>query len=192
MCLSPITLWRKTATIDGKKTDVVPCGKCVQCLKRRANHWTFRLTQELKVATSSCFLTLTYEDVPLTNNGLPTLQKSDFQRFMKRLRKISKGSLKYYACGEYGTRTQRPHYHMILFNLELDMLHPDKLRAIWKHGHVDVGKCEMSSIAYVTGYVVKGKFKPLDACQETGLIDDRIPEFSLMSKKLGMSFLTPS
>lgn len=189
--MSPITLWRKNATMDGRKTDVVPCGKCVKCLKRRANHWTFRLSQELKHATSACFLTLTYEQAPITDNGLPTLVKSDFQKFMKRLRKKSRSSLKYYACGEYGTRTQRPHYHMILFNLEKHLINLETITSIWAHGHIDVKPVQMACIAYVTGYVVKGKFERLDPCKETGLLDDRLPEFSLMSKKLGMSFLTP-
>ena len=168
--------------MDGKKTDVVPCGKCVECLKRRANHWTFRLSQELKQATTACFLTLTYDEVPLSQNGLPTLRKTDFQKFMKRLRKRSKCSLKYYACGEYGTRTQRPHYHVILFNLSRTIFETDMIGRIWSHGFVDVGKVEMASIAYVTGYVMKGKFQALDACEETGLIDDREPEKAFMSK----------
>jgi hypothetical protein len=198
MCLMPVTLWRSYATIDGRKTDVVPCGKCPQCLQRRANHWTFRLKEELKHSTSGTFLTLTYENAPVSPNGLPTLVKRDFQLFMKRLRKhLKKSSLKYYMCGEYGDLTARPHYHAIMFNIPHKLLqNHDKLQSLWEHGIVDVAKCEIASIAYVTGYVNKGRFQRLPDLvnEDTGEIleDDRQPHFSMMSKKLGLSFITPA
>ena len=139
MCLAPITLWRNYATMDNKKTDIVPCGKCPKCLKRKQNAWAFRLQCQTRVSISSAFITLTYEDekLPLSYNGLPNLDKTHVQKFLKRLRKASPKSsnelsIKYYACGEYGTRTHRPHYHMIAFNIPLSILqHPTKLEQLW-------------------------------------------------------------
>ena len=174
----------------------VPCGKCIPCLKRRSSHWSFRINEEQKKAKTSCFLTLTYEEAPLSTNGLPTLVKKDYQTFFKRLRKLApaqkgKNRLKYFACGEYGTKTQRPHYHAIVFNIPQKIINSaTKIRDTWKHGHVMVTNSNIKTINYVVGYITKGGFKhQID--KEHGIYDDRIPEFQLMSKGLGEAYLTP-
>lgn len=172
--------------MDGRKTDIVPCGKCVQCKKRRRNQWGFRLFQEMQVSDSVCFMTLTYAEEPLSFNGHGTLDKTDLQNFFKRLRKVNKRKLKYYAVGEYGGRYKRPHYHIILFNLD-DYWIPrsqDFAVKIWQKGMVDIAGVTMASINYVVNYVLKSTWKPE---QDD---DDRQPEFAVMSKKLGISYLT--
>lgn len=174
----------------------VPCGKCIPCLKRRSSHWSFRINEESKKAKTSCFLTLTYEKAPLSANGLPTLLKKDYQNFFKRLRKLvpnQKGPkrLKYFACGEYGTKTARPHYHAIVFNLPQDIINSaTQIRDTWKHGHVLVTPSNLATINYVVGYITKGGTKKI-IDKEFGIYDDRIPEFQLMSKGLGECYLTP-
>jgi hypothetical protein len=198
MCITPLTIVRKYNTINGQTTAVVPCGKCVECLQRRSNGWAFRLDRELKFSVSSAFLTLTYESVPLTKNNLPTLNKKDFQLFMKRLRKKlgSKIKLKYYAVGEYGSRTLRPHYHAIMFNLpQIYLKDSSLLHKIWGLGHIHIGDVNIASIKYVTNYITKGNDYRLpdyiDYSTGEVLEDDRLREFSLMSKKLGISYLSP-
>lgn len=120
MCLNPI----KTKN----SPDPVPCGKCPECRNRRATGWAFRILQEYKKATTAHFLTLTYDEtrVPRNNDtGYATLNKSDVQNFIKRLRKYSKKGTKkirYYAVGEYGSETQRPHYHIIIFNAKTELI----------------------------------------------------------------------
>ena len=142
----------------------VPCGKCIPCLKRRSSHWSFRINEEAKHASSSCFLTLTYNQAPLSQNGLPTLIKKDYQNFFKRLRKLTpnlKGPkrLKYFACGEYGTKTQRPHYHAIAFNLPYNIINdPQTIRDTWSHGHIHCTPSNLKTINYVVGYINKGGF----------------------------------
>lgn len=198
MCLKPVTLIKKIISSTGKVHDIVPCGKCHECKRSRQHGWTFRLTQEEKRSTSSAFLTFTYETEPRSPNGLPTLQKKDFQNFMKRFRKRlpkknhpSYNPLKYYAVGEYGDRTQRPHYHAIMFNIPRHYLdRPEKLLNLWGHGHIYIDQCNNNTIQYVTGYVMKQTWKP-NHCEETGLLDDRNPQFSLMSKNMGKEYLTP-
>lgn len=163
----------------------VPCGKCPECMARRVSAWSFRLMQEYKHSSSGHFITLTYDTkyVPITRNGFKTLDKTDFQLFMKRLRKavslISDVSLKYYACGEYGGKTSRPHYHMILFNI------PDMLlcESAWGLGAVHYGEVTEASVGYTLKYINKPKRIPLHRN------DDRLQEFSLMSKGLGASYV---
>lgn len=175
----------------------VPCGKCVQCLKRRQNGWAFRLKQESKISESAIFLTLTYDDenIPITPMGLHTLRKSDFQKFMKRLRKTIKNSnIKYYACGEYGTQTQRPHYHAIMFNLpRLWTQDTAKLYETWGQGHLYFGEANIQTMHYVIGYMQKPAISNEIIDYRTGEIitTDRQKEFSLMSKRMGIGYLTP-
>jgi len=161
----------------------VPCGKCPPCLKRRSDAWGFRLSKEENVHTNSSFITLTYDNnhVPMTEKNYMTLCKKDFQDFMKRLRKYHSKSIKikYWACGEYGSTTFRPHYHAIIFNLDRE-----KLTKAWTLGTVHIGDVSGASIAYTTKYMNKGRRIPLHKN------DDRLPEFSLMSKKLGSNYLT--
>lgn len=104
---------------------VVPCGHCIICRKRKAQALSARAIAE----TNTCgkaplFITLTYNNDMLPINdvdGTPTLQKRHFQLFMKRLRSLLdeqniEHSLRYLACGEYGSKTKRPHYHLLLWN----------------------------------------------------------------------------
>lgn len=65
---------------------LVPCGKCVNCRKVRINDWYIRMLDEAKFfGFENCsFVTLTYNPENLPEYGL--LQKSDYQKFLKRLR----------------------------------------------------------------------------------------------------------
>lgn len=171
----------------------VPCGKCPSCVARRVSGWSFRLMQEDKDSDSSHFITLTYDtnNVPISRAGFMDLRKRDLQLFFKRLRKAheSKGlssgnenprkSIKYYAVGEYGSRGRRPHYHLILFNAKIELVNPS-----WDKGYVDIGLVSEASVGYTLKYMCK-PFK----CMHRN--DDRQPHFSLMSKGLGLYYMSP-
>lgn len=163
----------------------VPCGRCYDCRKAHAAKWQARLSNHNKGGTPPLFVTLTYNDDNLIYAGeLPTLHKPDFQNFVKRIRKLTRAQVSYYAVGEYGGKFQRPHYHAIMWNVTVDMV----ARA-WSLdgkmlGRIEAQQCADGAIRYVTNYTVK-----------TRLSDDqllgRLPEFSLMSKGLGNDYLTP-
>lgn len=184
-----------------------PCGRCINCKKKRVSTWSFRLQQEAKRSTSAWFITLTYntDTVPISPKGRMTLDKTDYQLFMKRLRKLHKGKLKYYTCGEYGTQKYRPHYHAILFNAELKHLIGESIAGTalqnkdtmltgktqfkcktWGKGEITIGRVSAASIGYVLEYISKKERIP----QYDG--DDRIPEFSLMSKGMGANYFAES
>lgn len=165
----------------------VACGKCAPCIKKRVACWSFRLEKEAEVSTSALFVTLTYNDqhIPWSKRGYHTLEKTDLQKFFKRLRKIHRGQpIKYYAVGEYGSRTHRPHYHIIIFNSN----HVDIAKA-WSLdnkaiGHIDYRSAEHNAIGYTLKYITKEK--------KVGRhhLDDRNKEFALMSKGLGQNYIT--
>jgi hypothetical protein len=186
-CYTPYRVKNKNKDINNQNLMIdVPCGKCLACKKRRASHWSFRLQQEAKSSTSAAFVTLTYETAPTTENGFHTLKKRDFQLFLKRLRKkCPTNKLKYYACGEYGTKTYRPHYHAVIFNLPQSLIaKPQKIADTWQNGHIHLAANNQATINYVVGYMTKSNFTRINT------FDDRLPEFSLMSKGMGLGYLT--
>lgn len=145
----------------------LPCGQCTGCRLEHSRHWAIRCMHEAQLHLSNCFITLTYDDKHLPENG--SLVKSDFQKFMKLLRYYDggKNTIRYYHCGEYGEQFKRPHYHAILFGLDF----PDKqvfrvrdgirlytseaLSRIWGKGFVTIGDVTFESAAYVARYVTK-------------------------------------
>lgn len=163
----------------------VPCGRCPPCKTRRVNSWVFRLMEEEKRSSTAFFVTLTYDTahVPISEKGYMTLKKSDFQDYMKRLRKLCSGcTLKYYAVGEYGSENLRPHFHAIIFNVPRETLFADawSLNGV-QFGTVHVGSLTTDSCAYTMKYIDKA---------QRFSTHGRVPEFALMSKGLGSNYIT--
>lgn len=175
----------------------VPCGKCVACKIRRSREWALRITHELSTTfdLKSSFLTLTYDDKHLPANK--TLVKEHLQNFMKRLRKLfSPWPLKYYACGEYGETTARPHYHLIIFGIshtefkEMSDDYEGKIGhlnfGLWPNGHFSVGTVTYDSSRYVAQYIDK-KYNG-ELAQKVYNDTFRIKPFQLCSQGLGYDF----
>lgn len=149
--------------------------------------WSHRCDWENKKATSGAYITLTYESnhIPLIVNGdgeiVQSLYKRDFQLFMKRLRKeqskVSDQKLRFFACGEYGEKSKRPHYHALIWNIHGSI--KNKIGEIWRKGFVKVGTIESKSIRYVTNYMMK---KNIDGPKGS------YPYFTLMSRKPGIGY----
>lgn len=203
----------------------IPCGKCVGCKLEYSRMWANRCVLESKLHKSSLFLTLTYDDLCVPRvlygereNGeareAMTLKKSDFQKFMKRLRRYvvyhiddtfansaitmvdDNPTLRFYACGEYGPQTLRPHYHALIFGLDL----PDKvllrnergnayyiskiLSELWPFGNHIIGDVGFKSAAYVARYCTK-KLSGEDAEAAYDFYGIERP-FLLMSRKPGI------
>lgn len=173
----------------------VPCGKCLVCRKNRAREWAVRLQHEAEYYQQMCFITLTYKDelIPILQDEL-TLWKNDLQKFFKRLRKNSNAKIKYFACGEYGGKTGRPHYHAIVFGWRPELSDTNKigrkhgtdlysssiLTELWPYGHNAVGGVSQRSIYYVTGYLLKKLNK-----QNRGT---KAPEFMTASQGMGLQY----
>ena len=139
----------------------VPCGKCYNCKRKRVSGWAFRLMNKDMHTCMSFFITLTYdtEHLMFSKNGFPTLYPNHLQLFWKVFRKRFKPkTIKYYACGEYGSNRQRPHYHAIVF-VDDQNVTPIQfinwLEADWKHGSTHVGYVSAQSVAYTLKYISK-------------------------------------
>lgn len=186
----------------------IPCGKCIGCRLAYSRAWADRCLLELKDHESAYFVTLTYDDdsVPRSLYADPntgeafeafTLRKRDLQLFHKRLRKAIDYPIRFFACGEYGDSTLRPHYHDIIFGLKLNDLkfysrsnlgynyyNSAFLSKIWSKGHVVVGEVTWDTCAYTARYVMK-KLKGQEAVfYENHNIE---PPFVVMSRKPGIA-----
>lgn len=174
ICVSPVSIQDPRQSLGSIRL-TVPCGKCGSCRHNRRVEWSFRLKEEYNHSTAAQFLTLTYTDDQLiwADSG-PTLYKKHLQDWFKRLRKNTGQKCRYYAVGEYGTTTQRPHYHVILFNLQPKYL-ATAIEA-WHHGHLHVGEVNEATIHYTTKYHVN----------YDKTVEGRAPEFAVMSRKPGI------
>jgi hypothetical protein len=226
-CTSPIQGWRSRERNKNGKRPIVfdksqgyedmpvtlPCGRCGDCRLNYSREWATRCMHEAQMHKRNSFITLTYNEENIPNDY--SVHKKELQNFFKRLRKNTGVRFKYYACGEYGEKYQRPHYHAIIFGYDFpdrklftktkrgDLLFTSELlEKAWQYkGYALIGEVTYQSCAYVARYVMKkrkGKPDQVDkhgktneqyyeiADQETGEIFKREPEFCLPSRGSGV------
>jgi len=152
---------------------------------------------ELDYWKESCFITLSYSDDKLIRyheTFEPTIHKCELQKFFKRLRKNTKLKLKYYACGEYGEKTNRPHYHAIIFGLGLSShsigsdgtLSGGPVYDSWNKGIIHMGTASWDSARYISGYIDKKYLGKLgDSLYKQ---KHKEPPFQLASYGFGLRF----
>lgn len=191
-----------------REFELIPCGKCIECRLAYSRNWADRCMMELEDHKSSYFVTLTYDDEHVHKNdwfnedtgefgNIMTLCKVDLQKFFKRLRYYHGEKIRYFSAGEYGETSLRPHYHAIIFGLELiDLVFykrssqgfnyylSESLSKIWSHGYVVVTEVSWDTCAYTARYVMK-KQKGLASAIYTKYNFE--PEFTLMSRKPGIA-----
>ena len=192
----------------------IPCGQCFECNMEYAKPWAFRCMCEAKKYENNIMINLTYDDenvpkgqkIDLKTGEVReslTLKRKDQQDFIKRLRKhFSEQKIKIYLCGEYGSQTKRPHYHILAFNLKIDDLkeigrknteygqhiiyNSKTIEKIWGKGFVDLNEVNYETSCYVAGYVAKkAKHKKSDEWWEQ---QGKIPEYTVSSKNFGKDY----
>ncbi|WNK14068.1 MAG: replication initiator protein [Microvirus sp.] len=208
-CFNPISATLGKEKPNGKKTVVflgakdqrqdnyikLPCGKCIGCLRNRAREWGIRCVHESINHQQNSFLTLTYSPEHLPPDG--SIHVEHIQKFIKRLRKEAKLPLRYFLCGEYGSKLLRPHYHLLVFGYDF----PDKLlhqtnglgqkiyrsptlERLWPFGFSTIGAVTNESAQYVARYTLK-KVYGTNKKEHYG---NRKPEFVTMSRRPGIGF----
>ena len=127
--------------------------------------WKMRMVHELKYHESAQFLTLSYDDENLPYGQ--DLVYQHVQNFLKAVRK-NYGYVRFVCAGEYGENYGRPHWHLIVYSLELPDLEQvgkgsrgdplfssPRLEELWGKGRVWVGEVNPTTCAYVVGYALK-------------------------------------
>lgn len=127
------------------------------------------------------------------DNRIPYCNTSDCQKFLKRLRFHSKDKyneeIRFYGVSEYGPRTYRPHWHLLLFfnSDELTSSIQQLVSESWSYGHTT---CELSrggASSYVASYVNSNVCLP-----SLYLEHKEIRARSLHSKGYGNNHVFPS
>lgn len=173
---------REKYQLFGHQLMFLPCGTCPACLKVRKRQWSVRCQFEALEYEQNCFITLTYDEKHCPKK----LIKRDKDLFIKSLR--NKGfKFRYFGCGEYGSITGRPHYHLILFGWMPPDCKPSHksdsgywqytskiISDSWKKGLCTVADFSPETAGYVAGYV------------EKKLLDDKNDSFIFMSNRPGI------
>lgn len=151
------------------------CGQCMACRVNKRRLWTARIMLESTQHVQSSFLTLTYapEHLPPGGNLVPR----DLKKYLMRVRTALNRPFRYFAVGEYGEKSTRPHYHACVFGLFRER----ELVELWPHGFVHVGQLTDKSAHYCAGYVTKKMTNKADP-----RLKGRPPEFARMSLKPGI------
>lgn len=161
----------------------IACGQCMPCRITRRTEWTTKLLLEWKTFTSGAFVTLTYDQDHLPDKQFfkgGSLNKDDLQKFLKRFRfnyqeKYGKTKIRHFAVGEYGDKSSRAHYHILLFNVDPGFT-DDIVKKSWTLGITQTDELHKNRIKYTVGYTIK-KLTSLE-----NFPDGRVPEFSMASK----------
>lgn len=146
---------------------------------------------EATLQKDNCFATLTYDEEKLPNDL--SVHPREVSLFVKRLRKGG-SRFRYFAVGEYGDNTFRPHYHFALFGFPAcswgitrkkeyccDIC--ERIKRAWGNGQILLGLLEPKSMAYVAGYVTKKMTSEYDP-----RLEGRRPEFARMSLRPGIGY----
>lgn len=206
-CFRPVTAVRdpisgklRVGGRGGVWTHELPCGSCVGCKMDRARAWSIRIGHEAQGWDSNLFVTFDYAPEFLRSWSL---EYRDFQLFMKRCRKRF-GAVRFFVAGEYGKLYKRPHWHAILFNLQLpdqeefqnETFRSESLERTWGLGNCVIGRVTARSAAYVAGYTQSKAYgREAEAAYEdlvdveTGDVSSRRREFCAMSRRPGIGAL---
>lgn len=145
----------------------LPCGQCIGCKLTRSITWATRAMHEAQEHENNCFITLTYNNANIPEDY--SLDKTHFQKFLKRLRRqIEPAKISYFMAGEYGDETWRPHYHALIFGYDFpdkiqvqskDVSNPyflsTQLTSLWKKGNHIITNLTFETAAYVARYCTK-------------------------------------
>ena len=185
---------------------LVSCGQCVGCRIDRSRQMAVRCVHEERMTREkgyeSSFLTLTYDDQNMPEDG--SLEPADHVEFVNKLRtrlwrKKPRRNFRYYMCGEYGDKLQRPHFHYLIFGYDfpdryefkeyrgVKYYRSEELEKVWTYGHSLIGHVTVESAAYCARYVMKkqtGQKAEGHYVNEDGVVLQ--PEFARMSLKPGI------
>lgn len=196
----------------------LPCGRCIGCRIAKSKEWAVRIMHEAQFSDTCCFLTLTFDEDRLFewfyNKGIGekkarlkamqllwSLDLKTYQDFMKRLRKkVSPKKIRFFHCGEYGSKKGRPHHHAIIFGYDFpdrvlksykkikgDIINyyiSDELSELWPFGFHIISEVTENSAGYCARYVTK----KINGDMSDLYYNGRKKEYITMSRNKGIGY----
>lgn len=183
------------------------CGQCEPCRFNRRRTWAHRIMLEAFCHPDKAFIGLSYSELyapvldPSFGRVPLSLKPKQLQDWLKRMRRAMEPiRLRFFAVGEYGDKSWRPHFHVILYGFPtcvrgrtLRDFGSDRpvayrccpncrmVQSAWPWGDVDLGTVTHHSAGYCASYTVKKMTSPDDK-----RLLGRHPEFSRMSLRPGI------
>ncbi|AXH75376.1 MAG: putative replication initiation protein [Microviridae sp.] len=180
-CLNPVQLSYAGAKPDGKVKLVwgagrgisddhpenrqIGCGKCEACVITAGEELATRIVCESRMHEWSWFFTLTYDPEFMPADG--KVSKAHAYDWRIAMRSAFPG-LSILLVGEYGERTERPHYHAAVFGVDFTpictnaafgasepMLLSDQLQRIWGRGNVLLSPLQVARCRYIGSHFIK-------------------------------------
>lgn len=146
-----------TATDHRVKKVPIGCGRCMECIKKKAREWQVRLLEDIKEHRDGKFITLTLNDKTYAKLNMEIKNSTGYdrdndiatlatRRFLERWRKHNKKSLRHWLVTELGHRgTENIHLHGIVYTDNIQ-----ELEQTWNWTDQSTGET-------YGGYVWKGK-----------------------------------
>lgn len=162
-----------------KRVGLIPigCGECIDCKKKKAREWQYRIIEDIKTNKNGKFITLTFSNKSIKelseeidekhkgynrDNAIATIA---VRRWLERWRKKHKKSVRHWLVTELGGNgTENIHLHGIVWTDEDD----EEIRRTWQYGYVWTGKRQNEqkvnyvnerTAAYITKYMTKKDLK---------------------------------
>ena len=141
----------------------IPCGNCMECMKKKSREWTVRLSEELKYNPNAYFITLTFNEESYNmlmnclirtgnydHSEINEIARLAVRRFLERYRKTHKKSIRHWLITELGHEgTERLHLHGIIWTN-----HIDEIAWFWNYGFIWKGEyTNQQTINYIVKYV---------------------------------------
>ena len=164
-------VFNRSEAVNPEHVLKLPCNACLGCRRDRQAQWALRAYHEGKMHDRKCALTLTYDDDHLPSDW--SVHVEHLQAFNHRLRKHLERNhgvrMRLAACGEYGKKHCRPHYHELLYGFDFaddrrleresrggtPLYSSPALSKLWGQGDALIGKADYAACAYVMGYCVE-------------------------------------
>ena len=156
MCMKRVRI--ESATPAGIRSCYVPCGVCVDCRRKQAQAWSFRINAEFlslkKRGWNVAFCTLTYRDADLPTipeecfvsdyKRIPCFNRLQTREWIDSIRQYCKyhfdfkgaNRMHYFIATELGKLRHRPHLHVVLAwpnSVSYEKMH-EICTKFWKYG----------------------------------------------------------
>lgn len=166
----PLYEYKPGQYTEDRRVMAVPvgCGKCMECMKKKAREWQVRLLEEVRERKDGKFITFTFSNESIIEITKDIHNKTGYEldneiatkatrKFLERWRKKNKKSLRHWFVTELGQNgTENIHIHGIVWTNKSNA----EITETWKYGHTWIGDyVNEETVNYIVKYMYKTDIK---------------------------------